>query len=516
MVNLKDLLSLWGFTDHPFESYIAEKEARLTDYFVSPPYLDDVLGTAATAAPVIVFGSRGIGKSAIRIFIEDLCASGDRRDLLHGKVIAVTHDDFRATLRDGLDGVTLERHTETILRKMVCAALAHVAHTLDKEKPTKEKILAKFPTLDVDTFARLVADYYTTLSELQREIAFTGVYDYFKKESESISDRARWFMSVWSLLRIPILDIANLILAARGKDAIKPTPVVGAKNAAKKKEVILDDFRSLAMMTPQLGIDAWYVLIDKVDEDEATDNDASNAAQLVAPLLKNLRILEAPYIAFKFFLWDQTRAILVDEGVRFDKIRNFTMTWTPEELRAMIDKRLAAFSNGKVTSLKDIVEHDGTLYDTIIRHAASSPREIVQIVNSIFSEHARHSTQDTGAMITNDSLQRALDEYCVRRVKDMYPADKIRQLTRLPMATFTSSDVQAAFRIKQSVASRKITVWKEDGYIKQTTDVRSKKDSSKTVYQYEVSEPRLRRIIENNLMKDVEPDPDMQAEDEDE
>ena len=90
MLGLKELLDLWGFSENPFESYTAEKEIRLTDYFVKPPYLDDVLGTADSAAPAIVFGARGIGKSAIRIYVENLCVQGDPDGLLRGRVVAVT------------------------------------------------------------------------------------------------------------------------------------------------------------------------------------------------------------------------------------------------------------------------------------------------------------------------------------------------------------------------------------------------------------------------------------------
>ena len=72
MLSLKQLLDLWGFTGHPFEAYTAENEPRLSEYFVAPPYFDDMVGSASSMTPAIVFGSRGIGKSAIRIHIENI------------------------------------------------------------------------------------------------------------------------------------------------------------------------------------------------------------------------------------------------------------------------------------------------------------------------------------------------------------------------------------------------------------------------------------------------------------
>jgi hypothetical protein len=265
---------------------------------------------------------------------------------------------------------------------------------------------------------------------------------------------------------------------------------------------VLEDFQTLAAMTPHLGLDAWYILIDKVDEDEHTDSDAGKAARLVLPLLKNLRTLETPYVAFKFFLWNQLRAILTEEAVRFDKIRNVEMSWTDAELREMIKRRVHVFSRGKVKDLTEIVDAGESVYPVVIKYATSSPREIVQVLDAIFSEHARHSTTETGAMITADSVARGLDQYSLKRVRDMYPPETIRQILRLPKVLFASSDIQTAFRKSKGVVSTKINYWLDNGYIKRVSDTQSIKDPSKTVYQYEVSEPRIRRIMERGLMKE--------------
>ena len=222
MISLKRLLEVWGFTDHPFEAYTAEKEARLTDYFVSPPYLDDVLGTAETCAPVVVFGSRGMGKSAIRIHIENLCLAGNTADALGGRVVAVTHDDFAATLRDGLGGATLDRHLEALIQKMVCAALIRTARMLQGTALTREVVQTRLRDLDLDTFARLVRNYFINLSELQRETAARGVYDFVKGVAVSPTDRLNWFLRMWGTLRVPLLDVANLVQSIREKHRSRP------------------------------------------------------------------------------------------------------------------------------------------------------------------------------------------------------------------------------------------------------------------------------------------------------
>lgn len=504
MLSLKELLSLWGFSEHPFESYTAEKEVRLTDYFVAPPYLDDVLGTAASAAPSIVFGARGIGKSAIRIYVENLCGSGDPSGLLKGRVVAVTYDDFRPALRHGLERISLEAHLEVILQKMACAALIRIAHRLGGAPPTKENIAEKFSTLDLSTFSRLVATYFVNLSELQRENSFHGVYDYFKNEAALLSDRAGWFQRVWRSIRVPLFDLANVIQSIRGKEHAGPTPFYKPSASRQNKDSVTDDFQTIANMAPQLDFDAWYVLVDKVDEDEHTDGDAAKAAQMILPLLKSLRVIETSRVAFKFFLWEHLRPTLVEESVRLDKIRNFEMSWTDSELREMTNRRLMAFSSGSIKDLRQLIEPRESIFGLVLKYAIKSPREIVHVIDAIFREHARHSTSENGAMITEESIDRGLDEYCMRRVKDVYPQDLIRRITRLS-STFTANDFMQTFKVSKAVASRRINSWVDNGYIRQVADARSKKDPSKPVFQYEVSEPRLRRILDKGLAKYEDP-----------
>jgi len=503
MLSLNDLLSLWGFRDHPFEAYTAEKEMRLADYFVSPPYLNDVIGSARGAAPAVVFGDRGIGKSAIRIYVESLCMTGDPKNELGGRVVAISYDDFSALFREGSKEVAIEDHLIQILQKMTSAALIRIADELAGQSPSIAIIERIFPALDHKTLSRLVAAYFSQLSELQKEVAAKSVYDFLQKKGVPLAERASWFQKLWAKLRGPLVDIANIIQGIRGKTAI--ALMSGGDFLVSpdgRRKSALDDFYTMAAMAPQLNIDAWYILIDKVDEDEHTDGDADKAARLVLPLLKNLKVIETQHVAFKFLLWSRLRPILIEERTRLDKLRNFELTWTKQELVAMINLRLSVYSDRKVADLTSITDPQAAecIYDRIIDHAGSSPREMVQIIDAIMREHARHSTQENGALITETSMDRGLDDYVMRRVKDLYNANVVRQLASLSSSTFTASDIQSRFRISQQSASSRINKWIDNGLVARVEDARSTKDPSKIMYRYEVVEPRLRRIIDRRLM----------------
>mgnify|MGYP000920407025 CR=1 FL=1 len=501
MLSLRQLLDLWGFEAHPFEAYTAENEPRLSEYFVAPPYFDDMVGSASAMTPAVVFGSRGIGKSAIRIHIENICSSDEVEAVVGGKALAITYDDFTRVVEKGLEKVSLEGHLDAIITKAVTAALFIIAYEVNTQgKVAVYSINDRFPILDLELLIRLVRRYFSSLEELQQERAFRGTYSFFEKETRSLSDRVNWFHNLWNTIRVHLIDVANIVQSFRGKDGIKPVDITSStKSERVTTEQLMNDLYSISSIAEQLGYDGWYILIDKVDEDEHTNSDAESAASLIAPLIKNLRVLEIPKIGFKFFLWDQLRPILVEQNVRLDKIRNWPMGWTRDELKEIINRRLSVYSNNNVRDLYVISESELTdFYDLVIDHAMFSPREIIHVLDAIFREHARHSTQDTGILITRESVDRGLDEYCTRRVGDLYPLDIVRAITSLP-ARFTSNNVQTALRISKQAASARINKWADNGYIERIEDTRSEKDTSKMIYQYRVKEKRLERLIQRRI-----------------
>ena len=262
MLSLRDLLTLWDFKTHPFETYTAENEPRLPEYFVEPPYLDDMVGSASSMAPAIVFGARGIGKSAIRIYIESLCTKPNPEQDIGGRAIAITYDDFTHALDDGIDKVSVEKHLEIIMNKIVGAALLTVANSVQGEEVSEDTIRKAFPTLDISAFGKLVYKYFSQLNELQKEKTLKGVYNYFRGETMSLYDRANWFQKLWGTLRAPIIDITNVILATRGKDLIQAVNIPAQmKLDLRDAEELINDLQAVASLTEQFGIDLSLIHI---------------------------------------------------------------------------------------------------------------------------------------------------------------------------------------------------------------------------------------------------------------
>jgi hypothetical protein len=506
MIDLRALLDHWGFTAHPFDAYTAEKETKLTDYFVSPPYLGDILGSASTAAPSIVFGARGIGKSALRIAVENACRTKDK-ERLRGSVEAITHDDFSTTYLTQSEWPTLEDHLKAIITKTLHAALQIIHTSLADSIPSHEAIKNRFPNLNQISFAKLSTRHISPAYAEHQTPSFHATYNYFKSITATPLERLLSLQNIWTKIRPIFFDIYFFIQSAKGKEpATPPSATIDniTRSAQSNHSLVAADFNLLSQLAPQLGLDAWYILIDKVDEDERTNSDAVKSTELILPLLKNLKTLETSRISFKFFLWDKLRPLLTDKDVRFDKIKNWSMTWTEHELREMIDRRLKAFSAGKTTSLDAICEHDAShiIYREVITLANNAPREIVQILDSIFREHARHhDSHNSNMLISRSSIDRGLDDYCTRRIADRYPSEVPRQISKLTHVTFTNADIQQIFSIAHSAASKKINNWLDNGYVTRTQNTLSAKHPNKPVYQYSVSEPLLRRMVRRRLIK---------------
>ena len=70
MTDLTNFIGNLGFIEDPFRQTNADREARLTEYFVPPRYFSEVFGNPEAPQSFFVFAPRGGGKSAQRIMME--------------------------------------------------------------------------------------------------------------------------------------------------------------------------------------------------------------------------------------------------------------------------------------------------------------------------------------------------------------------------------------------------------------------------------------------------------------
>lgn len=174
--------------------------------------------------------------------------------------------------------------------------------------------------------------------------------------------------------------------------------------------------------------------------------------------------------------------------------------WTEQELRQMLSERLKVFSVGNVKSLRDLCtdELKPGVENQVLEYAKGSPREIVQLCDTIFREHGRNA--EAGEyQITKRTLSLGIDKYCTKRVADLHNPKLVVDLQRLATGEFTNAEVQRVFKVGPAGATNKVQAWVDNGLVEQVDRVTSEKDPPKKVNLYRVVEPRVRRIIEHKL-----------------
>lgn len=480
-MRLNDLLDLWGLKANPFEVRTAEKENRLHEYFVDPPFLHDVLGSVSAASPAIIFGSRGAGKSALRMYIQQICRNAELQGGAPREAVAITHDEFsQVHMKERGAKIKIEGHLKVILTKVTVALLARLAAAAPACN-LEEWLEEQFEVIDRDDLSRMISLYYWRYPSSKRAGILSSIHD---STSVSVTVTSRPQKTLRKLNQIAT--------------KIAPSPVT----ATSLKADPIGDFGNLPNLAMQFGIESWFVLVDCVDEDEVIGAQASDAANLILPLLKNVRVIETPKVGFKFFLWDEVSRHLSD--VRLDRVRNWNLVWNVRELTEIINRRLQAYSdNGSLKSLGDICDDDVTqeVYRTLVRYSAGSPRDIVSALDKIVQLHARHNDSvDDAMLLSKESLERGLDEYSRDRVYNLYKKSRTSRIAQMTKCYFTYKTVEESCNIGYQSALQQVGRWVDEGVARRIEDLPSA-GPGKPSHQFQFSDPRLVRVIERNLWR---------------
>ncbi|MFM0327499.1 hypothetical protein [Caballeronia glebae] len=127
------------------------------------------------------------------------------------------------------------------------------------------------------------------------------------------------------------------------------------------------------------GFSGVLVQIDKIDETDWTTTSVPAAADLIFPILANIGLHEIDGLSWSLFVWDKVTKHLISTyrgQLRFDKIQRGSISWEPQYLESLIQKRLEHFSGGAISKLEQIsVEGTDTsvLVSDLIRLTGAVP-----------------------------------------------------------------------------------------------------------------------------------------------
>ena len=512
------LLDTLGFRDNPFAQYVAENEPDIEQYFVRPPYFDEVATRGQARRSLVVFGARGAGKSATRLTFYKECWAKRERD--EPTPLAVALDDFSRITSSGLPNADLGKFVAEIGYLTVEAVLLWLAALEEDERHLQlETMTAAQESLVI----ALVQKFYLSRPELVRS---ASVREPLKLLNQAWHKRTRlWIEKRWDAVAGLISTIATSLakkatetdanIDAGLRDLLKATPAQW--NDGQFARALLSRFSEFAKA---FGFQGLVVLVDKVDETPLTSNSAAATATLLFPLLSTTQLLEIEDFGWLLFLWDKVKEGYTGNqpAVRLDKIAHATIQWQDAFLRSLIGKRLAHFSAGKITSFQQLCDEsmsaDAALSEIVLL-CMRSPRELIRVLDTAVREHDElFSSAATHSLLLKESVDRALDKYTVETLPRLYTKPPLQQIVRMTIGAFTNRDTQTTFKINEQSARNRIRGWEDAGMVAKTgtRPAESGQSGGKPANEYSIVDQRIRRLIQRQLS--LGPEFDMAEEEE--
>jgi hypothetical protein len=370
---LNELLKAHGFTQHPFAAWRAEDEEKdLAEWFIPPPFFDDILGNLGTQREAmkptthLIFGTPGGGKTALRKTVE--------RELLAkspGSAV-IRYTDFTRVLTETTTRPSLARHVDELLRLGTVSLLAMWYESRDRYE--------RLSVVQRADLAGLVMEYYEVLPPVSQQAYIS-----------SLSPYAGRALSIAKKAGHTVVEGYNAIISVLKKEKFEPTKWGASASEAEKAEpmIRLQRFWALAKA---MSVESIWVLVDGVDE-HPNARTGQAIFECVAEILLNQRLMEfrdedKQVLCFKVFLTrpEELKPLLDREKFRKDRIPVRKIEWKRKDLDIALKRRLAHYSNRMVISFDDLCDSKlrGT-HDRLLDESGLNPRTLFFMGYQIFA-----------------------------------------------------------------------------------------------------------------------------------
>lgn len=493
---VQDFFSFLGFEANPFENNTAEREPNIEKYAVRPPYLDRLLNTSQEKGIFVLSGSRGSGKSATRLTV-----SKSLWNVTSGPLVVplIGFNIFRPYAKNI---IPLDLYADQVCFLVIEQILGWLSTLSEDEAFTRLRSLSSEQKKLTD---RLISNFYLNRSDSARA---TSGRECFEVLDVSLARKGSiWLDKRWDQVASVVSRLASTAAKKYAEFDIGDPKSYEALLQHQRKEGFADPlyvFSKAVELARAFGFSGVVLHIDKVDETDWTNTSVSAAGDLVYSLLSNIQLHEIDGLTWTFFLWDKVRSYLCAENnraVRWDKIPNGKITWNETYLTELINRRIQHFSNDKLNGLADICDQDidvGEIRKELFSLSENSPRNLITLLDVVLSEHIQlHQTQYV--KLNSNSFCLGMDSYSTNSVANLGVTAAVEQLTKLKALSFVTKDVASRFRISNPAARSKIDQWIEMGLVEHTGS-QVGPSGGRPVDQFEVSDPRLQRIIERNLV----------------
>jgi hypothetical protein len=401
-MDAETLLGKWGFVRNPFREYIAEREENTPNIFIEPPYFKDILGNDPQRPySAIVFGQRGDGKSTLCRMIElNLSPKNSTAPLL------IRYTDFPQWSKEDIKKLTLEQHIERIIKIGLEEFISRAEQDI--------KVLQNLNNNEKAVLQWYVLVFFPFGEYKQIEKRLTSLIDKLPR-SHRVKKIGGWgFRRIANYLRRKRVEIERVSEEAKGLGIIKTILFLVAPSIPESRNLRdrtdLDLLRKFRELTVAAGLGSIVVLVDKVDEDGVCADDPILAAELVRPIVTSVAYLELEGVATKLFLPYATKGILGNK-IRTDRIITREISWSDDQMRNLLAKRLRAFSNGNINSLEKFVAPSlqPDFEKKLLFYSAQSPRNMIRLLDEIISILCE--LEEEPSMISSPALNQGIKNF---------------------------------------------------------------------------------------------------------
>ena len=498
---LPKLTNALGFSGNPFEHYVAELEPDIAEYAVKPPYFEVIDARARNNSSFILFGDRGAGKSATRLTIfKEIWKAKSKGDAVPLVVNLVDFSDF-------VSGKSINDLSEATLIKgvafLVIESLLTWLSSLEEED--RAIYLGAQDDEERQLCYELLRDFYLNRPEAKRQRSARDAMALLNQAF--LAKSQMWVTQKWDRISALIGTLADVIVKRNGSDAEVATPVANAlrRDASEFDPILV--LRRLVSLVKIFAFEGIVMLVDKVDETDATSNSVDRTAELIHPLLARVQLMEVENFAWIFFLWSQTKSVFEGDKfpVRLDKLGHATVSWDDKFFEIMLNRRVEFYSSGrmKLISLFEAETDERMLLDTLAKVSMRSPRELIRLMDVVLREHdVVNAGGNDAVLLSLEKIQPGIDKYVTDTITTVFGERLLAQIFRLKSLSFTNKDVQRTFRVGAQSARTRIQSWENAGIIKYVgTRAAEGAQGGKPANEYSIADARIERVMERQLIK---------------
>ena len=491
---MTELHTSLGLIGDPFSHFSAEEEINyLKNIYINPKYYNSLRANLKNGSSRFIVGSRGSGKTALILSLFDTLSSDD--------TICIMFDAF-----DSVPKKDNEKHFiyQTIQKIIVqyCLCLEKHPHLLKKlDKFDKEKLAFFIEQFFKTISRREYENRVNRITKFKRINFIKQIWNYFFNKPinflisggvEILSDTVAKSLG---LLKINSEDFFKNNLPSAELKNPKATSTLEDYDYQSLKEILSD----LCLLIKKSGYKNVVVFFDKIDEFRTLNGAINDIATFIEPIVKDTQLLMNNNFSFVFSVWDEVKDALNSRGVRFDKFQPIDVSWSKEDLKSIIDKRVKYFSNNSKNT-SDLLEKSHLL-DEIISLSFRSPRDMLLIFSKIYQE--QDNANSSSNVLTEESVKSGKLKFC----KDydyysVYPSKRgskadvttnINRLLRIKKKVLKTNDFVSIAKMSTPTAISYIGILKNFNFIKELAE----KDGNAP--QYEVIDPKISHLIDSNV-----------------